>query len=131
LKSKDWAQQLLKNFHPLSKHLEHIMINLTPNAVKAMRRFIRGSETPVAGLRLMVSGGGCSGFQYGMRMEAEKAEDDTELEVEGIKLLVDPFSLPMIDEVKIDFIDSLTHTGFKFDNHNASAQCSCGQSFSV
>jgi iron-sulfur cluster assembly protein len=85
----------------------------------------------VVGLRLIVSGGGCSGLQYGMRLEAEKAEDDTEIEVEGIKLLVDPFSLPMIDDVNIDFIDSLTHTGFKFDNPNASAQCSCGQSFSV
>jgi iron-sulfur cluster assembly protein len=85
----------------------------------------------VAGLRLMVSGGGCSGFQYGMRLESEKAEDDTELEVEGVKLLVDPFTLPMIDEISIDFIDSLTQTGFRFDNPNASARCSCGQSFSI
>lgn len=110
---------------------EFKMINLTPNAVKAIQRFIRGSETPVAGLRLMISGGGCSGFQYGMRLEAEKAEDDWEIEVEGVKLLVDPFTHPMIDNVTIDFIDSLTHTGFKFDNPNASAQCSCGSSFSV
>ncbi|MDR3213696.1 MAG: iron-sulfur cluster assembly accessory protein [Azoarcus sp.] len=107
------------------------MINLTPNAVKAIRRFIRGSETPVAGLRLVVSGGGCSGLQYGMRLEAEKAEDDMELEVDGIRLLVDPFTLPMIDEVNIDFIDSLTQTGFRFDNPNANAKCSCGQSFSL
>jgi iron-sulfur cluster assembly protein len=107
------------------------MINLTPNAIKAIRRFIRGSETPVAGLRLMVSGGGCAGFQYGMRLEAEKAEEDTEIEIEGIRLFVDPFSLPMIGEVNIDFIDSLTHTGFKFDNPNANTRCSCGQSFSV
>ena len=107
------------------------MINLTPNAVKAIQRFIRGSETPVAGLRLMISGGGCSGFQYGMRLEAEKAEDDWELEVDGVKLLVDPMTMPMIDNVTVDFIDTLTHTGFKFDNPNASAQCSCGSSFSV
>ncbi|MDR3055936.1 MAG: iron-sulfur cluster assembly accessory protein [Zoogloeaceae bacterium] len=107
------------------------MIHLTPNAVKAINRFIRGSEQPVAGLRLLVSGGGCSGLRYGLRLESEKAEDDVEMEVEGIKLLVDPFSHPMMDEVSIDFIDSLTRTGFKFDNPNASAQCSCGQSFSV
>ncbi|MDR1887800.1 MAG: iron-sulfur cluster assembly accessory protein [Zoogloeaceae bacterium] len=107
------------------------MINFTPNAVKAIKRFMRASETPVAGLRLLISGGGCAGFQYGMRLEAEKAEDDVELEVEGIKLLVDPFTHPMIDEVNIDFIDSLTHTGFKFDNPNAAANCSCGQSFSM
>jgi iron-sulfur cluster assembly protein len=107
------------------------VINLTPNAVKAIKRFIRGSETPVVGLRLAISGGGCSGFQYGMRLEAEKADDDVEIEVEGIKLLVDPFTHPMIDEVNIDFIDSLTQTGFSFDNPNAAAKCSCGQSFSM
>lgn len=107
------------------------MIHLTPAATKAVQRFIRGSETPVIGLRLMISGGGCSGLQYGMKLEADKAEDDWELEVDGVKLLVDPMTMPMIDEVTIDFIDTLTHTGFKFDNPNASAQCSCGSSFSV
>jgi iron-sulfur cluster assembly protein len=107
------------------------MINLTPQALKAIQRFIRGSETPVAGLRLSISGGGCSGLQYGMKLESEKAEDDWELEVDGVKLLVDPMTMPLLDEVTIDFIDTLTHTGFKFDNPNASAQCSCGQSFSV
>lgn len=107
------------------------MINLTPAAIKAVQRFIRGSETPVAGLRLTVSGGGCSGLQYGMKLEADRVEDDMELEVDGVKLLVDPITLTMIDNVTIDFIDTLTHTGFKFDNPNASAQCSCGSSFSV
>jgi iron-sulfur cluster assembly protein len=107
------------------------MINLTPAAVKAVQRFIRGSETPVAGLRLMISGGGCSGLQYGMKLETEKADDDWELEIEGVKLLVDPMTMPMIDNVTVDFVDTLTHTGFKFDNPNASAQCSCGSSFSV
>ena len=107
------------------------MINLTPAAVKAVQRFIRGSETPVAGLRLMISGGGCSGLQYGMKLEAEKAEDDWELEVDGVKLLVDPMTMPMIDNVTVDFIDTLTQTGFKFDNPNASAQCTCGSSFSI
>jgi iron-sulfur cluster assembly protein len=78
-----------------------------------------------------ISGGGCSGLQYGMKLEAEKADDDWELEIEGVKLLVDAMTLPMIDNVTVDFVDTLTHTGFKFDNPNASAQCSCGSSFSV
>ena len=107
------------------------MINLTPAAKKAVQRFIRGSEKPVIGLRLLISGGGCSGLQYGMRLEDTLAEDDWEIEVEGIKLLVDAASHPLLDNVTIDFIESLTHTGFKFDNPNASAQCSCGSSFSV
>ena len=107
------------------------MIQLTPAALKAVQRFIRGSETPVIGLRLSVSGGGCSGLQYGMKLENEKAEDDWEIEIDGVKLLVDPITMPMIEDVSIDFIDTLTHTGFKFDNPNASAKCACGSSFSV
>lgn len=79
----------------------------------------------------MIPDGSCAGFQPGMRLEAEKSEDDVEIEVEGIKLLVDPFTYPLLDKVRIDFIDSFTHTGFQFHNPNASAQCSCGQSFSV
>ncbi|MBT0960548.1 HesB/IscA family protein [Denitromonas iodatirespirans] len=107
------------------------MITLTPAAIQAVERFIRGSETPVAGLRLVVSGGGCSGLQYGMKLEAQKDADDWEMDIDGITLLVDPMTLPMIDNVTIDFIDTLTHTGFKFDNPNAAGSCACGQSFTV
>lgn len=107
------------------------MIHLTPAAAKAVQRFLRGTETPVAGLRLMISGGGCSGLQYGMKLEADKAEDDWEIQADGVTLLVDPMSYPLLDNVTIDFIETLTHTGFRFDNPNASAQCSCGQSFAA
>lgn len=106
------------------------MINLTHSAVKAIQRFMSDAETPMTGLRLMVSGGGCSGFQYWMRLEAKKAEDDTEIEVEGLWLFIAPFTLPMVDEINIDFIDNLTRSGFKFDNPKAAARCSCGHSCS-
>lgn len=107
------------------------MINLTANATKAIRRFIKGAETPVAGLRIFVSGGGCSGMQYGLRLEQEKSEDDFEFEIDEFKLLVDPMSRPMIEGITVDFVDSLTHTGFKFNNPNATGSCACGQSFSA
>ncbi|MEW5890259.1 MAG: iron-sulfur cluster insertion protein ErpA [Pseudomonadota bacterium] len=107
------------------------MINLTPNAVKAIHRFIRSSKTPVAGLRIMIQGGGCSGFQYGLRLEQEMQEDDIPIEVEGVKVLVDPMSYTLVAGVTVDFIDTLTHTGFKFDNPNATSTCGCGQSFSM
>jgi iron-sulfur cluster assembly protein len=107
------------------------MIELTPNAAKAMQRFIKGAENPVVGLRIFVSGGGCSGLQYGLRLEQEKGEDDFEFDISGCKLLVDPMSRPMLEGVTVDFIDSLTQTGFKFSNPNASASCACGQSFSA
>jgi iron-sulfur cluster assembly protein len=107
------------------------MIELTPSAAKAMQRFIKGAENPVVGLRIFVSGGGCAGLQYGLRLEQERSEDDYEYDISGCKLLVDPMSRPMLEGVTVDFIDSLTQTGFKFSNPNASASCACGQSFSA
>jgi iron-sulfur cluster assembly protein len=107
------------------------MITLTPSATKAMHRFIKGAENPVVGLRIFVSGGGCAGFQYGLRLEQEKAEDDELMLIDGIPVLIDPMSYPMLAGLSIDFIDSLTQTGFKFSNPNAATSCACGQSFSA
>ena len=107
------------------------MINLTPAASKAVKTFIRGSETPVVGLRVFVEGGGCSGFKYGLRLEQSKAEDDLEFDLDGITLLVDPISVTMIEGLKVDFVDSLIQTGFKFSNPNVAASCACGESFCV
>lgn len=107
------------------------MLNLTPSALKAVNRFISTSGDPVVGLRIHVQGGGCSGLQYGMKLEAEKAEDDVLVEMDGVTILVDPFSAPLLDGVTVDFVDSLSGSGFKFENPNASAGCACGQSFSA
>lgn len=107
------------------------MITLTPKALQAVRRFVKGSSDPVFGLRIVVSGGGCSGLQYGMKLEAEKQDDDVLVEYEDITLLVDPFSAPLIEGVTVDFVDSLTGTGFKFDNPKATSSCACGQSFTA
>ncbi|MBI5330149.1 MAG: iron-sulfur cluster assembly accessory protein [Betaproteobacteria bacterium] len=107
------------------------MITLTPPAVSAIANFIKGNATPVAGLRIAISGGGCSGFQYGMKLEEAKAEDDVVLEVSGVTLLVDPFSAPLLTGVTVDFVDSLNGSGFKFVNPNASSSCACGSSFSA
>ncbi len=108
------------------------MINLTPAASTAINRFIKGAENPVAGLRIFVSGGGCAGLQYGLRLEQDKDEDDFDFDIgTTAKLLVDPISRPMLEGLTVDFIDSLTQTGFKFNNPNASGACSCGQSFSA
>jgi iron-sulfur cluster assembly protein len=107
------------------------MINLTPKAQTAIGNFIKGSATPVAGLRIAISGGGCSGFQYNMRLEEAKADDDMVVEIEGVILLVDPFSAPLLTGVTVDFVDSLNGSGFKFENPNASSSCACGSSFSA
>jgi iron-sulfur cluster assembly protein len=107
------------------------MITLTPNAVAAIDKFLKGSAEPVAGLRIAISGGGCSGFQYGMRLEETQAEDDVVVEISGVTLLVDPFSAPLLAGVTVDFVDSLNGSGFKFENPNATSSCACGSSFSA
>jgi len=107
------------------------MLTLTPSALSAVEKFIKGSDTPVAGLRISISGGGCSGFQYGMRLEEAQAEDDVLVAVGDVTLLIDPFSAPMLDGVTVDFVDSLNGSGFKFENPNATSSCACGSSFSA
>jgi iron-sulfur cluster assembly protein len=107
------------------------MLTLTPSALSAVEKFIKGSDTPVAGLRISISGGGCSGFQYGMRLEEAKADDDVAVAVGGVTLLIDPFSAPMLEGVTVDFVDSLNGSGFKFENPNATSSCACGSSFSA
>ncbi|MGD9172406.1 MAG: iron-sulfur cluster assembly accessory protein [Candidatus Thiodiazotropha sp.] len=107
------------------------MITLTENAQKAISRFIKGAETPVQGLRISVTGGGCSGMQYGLALEEAPSNDDTIVEVSGLKLFVDPYSAPMLKGVTVDFLDSMEGSGFKFENPNATASCGCGNSFSA
>lgn len=107
------------------------MITLTPAALSAVEKFIQGAASPVAGLRIAVSGGGCSGFQYGMSLEETAAEDDVVVDLGKVKLLVDPFSAPLLSGVTVDFVDSLNGSGFKFANPNATSSCACGSSFSA
>lgn len=107
------------------------MISFTPSAMKAVKRFVATSADPVAGLRILVSGGGCAGLQYGMRLEKARQDDDVVIDVDGLTVLLDPFSAPMLDGVSVDFVDSLSGSGFKFENPQASRSCACGQSFTA
>ena len=105
------------------------MIQLTDNAIGAVSRFIENANKPVLGLRIRVDGGGCSGFQYGMKLEESAAEDDQVVEIGGLKILVDPASGPLLENVTVDFLDGLEGSGFKFENPNATQSCGCGKSF--
>ena len=107
------------------------MINLTPKALSAVKRFLDTSRDPVAGLRISVAGGGCAGLQYGLKLEAEKDADDLTLDFGGLTVLVDPFSAPLLEGTTVDFVDSLSGSGFKFENPHAQKSCACGQSFTA
>ncbi len=107
------------------------MITLTESAVKAVGRFIGSSDKPTGGLRIEVTDGGCSGLSYGLRLEANESQDDTVIDCGEVKVFVDPLSLPKLDGMSIDFVDSLDGSGFKFTNPNAVKSCACGSSFTT
>ena len=107
------------------------MLTLTDNAIKAINRFITGSETGASGLRIQVSDGGCSGMQYGLKLEEAATTEDVVVESGGVKVFIDPASAPQITGVTVDFVESMEGSGFKFTNPNAKNPCSCGKSFSA
>ena len=106
------------------------MLNLTESAQVAVSRFMTGAEEPVSGLRISVTGGGCSGMQYSMALEKESSGDDTIVECGDIQVFIDPQSLPLLQDVTVDFLDTMDGSGFKFVNPNATNTCGCGSSFS-
>ncbi|MBF0305532.1 MAG: iron-sulfur cluster assembly accessory protein [Alphaproteobacteria bacterium] len=105
------------------------MLVLTEGAIEAVRQVIKGSDEPVAGLRVMVEAGGCQGMRYQLGLEAEMQPDDAVLDFGGVKVFLDPVSAPLLDGVAIDYVDNLEGAGFVFDNPGAKAQCGCGKSF--
>lgn len=107
------------------------MITMTDKAAKAASLFIKGSDTPTGGLRIAITGGGCSGYTYNLSIEADANADDKVVEHGKIKVFLDPSSAPLLDGVTIDFVESLDGSGFTFINPNASASCGCGKSFSA
>ncbi len=104
------------------------MITLTPRAAKPVRSMQADLNAPQKRLRVLVEGGGCSGFQYGMSFDEPKA-DDTQLESEGVPILIDPSSLAYLSGSSIDFDDGLHGKGFEIKNPNAQSTCGCGKSF--
>lgn len=82
-------------------------------------------------LRIAVSGGGCSGFQYGFSFDAQRNEDDEVIEQNGINIVVDNMSLMYVSGSQIDFVEDLIGSSFSLKNPNATASCSCGSSFAV
>ncbi|MAU00475.1 MAG: iron-sulfur cluster insertion protein ErpA [Anaerolineaceae bacterium] len=104
-------------------------INLTDAAVNTVKGLLEQKEVPNHGLRVFVSGGGCSGMQYGMALEAEPRPYDHVIEQDGVKVFVDPTSMMYLSNATIDYEDSIMGGGFKIDNPNAVSSCGCGSSF--
>lgn len=103
----------------------------TDNAAKKVKELIEEEGTPDLKLRVFVSGGGCSGFQYGFTFEEEVNEDDTQVQKDTVTLLIDPMSLQYLMGAEIDYQDNLQGSQFVIRNPQATTTCGCGSSFSV
>jgi iron-sulfur cluster assembly protein len=106
------------------------MITLTPSAAKHVQNFLTKRGKGV-GLRLGVRTSGCSGLAYKLEYADAVNPDDTTFECNGVKVLIDPKSLPYLDGTELDFTREGLNEGFKFRNPNVKDECGCGESFNV
>src|ERR1044072_1009422 len=105
-------------------------IRVSDRAAKRIAEILKAEPRP-AMLRVAVTGGGCSGFQYNFALDDAKAEDDLVLERGGAVVLLDSLSLEFLRGAEIDFVDALIGAPFKVNNPNAQSSCGCGTSFSI
>jgi iron-sulfur cluster assembly protein len=111
-------------------HRQFAMIHLTESAINRVRKVVEGEQN-VRGLRLGVRGGGCDGLTYAIQFESEPSARDNVFDYDGVKVFVDPKSLGYLDEMTVDYRETLMQHGFVFENPKAKHSCSCGTSFSV
>ena len=118
-------RQMATTEHELS------IVSLTPGAAAKIKDLMAEEpEGEASVLRIAVQGGGCSGFQYALGFDRGAQEGDNELQVNGVDVVVDPFSAPYLAGTEIDWVEGL-QAGFAINNPNVSASCGCGHSFQV
>jgi len=105
-------------------------VTVSARAAKRIAAILNSEPTPVM-LRLAVTGGGCSGFQYNFALDDARLDDDLVIERDGATVLIDPVSLDFLKGSEIDFVDDLIGASFKVINPNATSSCGCGTSFAV
>lgn len=104
---------------------------VTENAVAKVKSLLEEESNPELKLRVFVTGGGCSGFQYGFTFDELVAEDDAVVEKDGIEVLVDAMSYPYLVGACVDYEEGLSGSQFVVQNPNASSTCGCGSSFAI
>jgi iron-sulfur cluster assembly protein len=104
-------------------------ITLTPAAATAVQDLLAKRNLEGYALRVFISGGGCSGFQYGMALEGNVRENDLVTEQHGVKVVIDEVSISYLTGATVDYVDEIMGSGFKIENPNATSTCGCGSSF--
>ncbi len=113
----------------LADQVQNNTITVTPAAAQAVRDLLEKRNLTGYALRVFISGGGCSGFQYGMALEGNIREQDLSYEVDGVQVVVDEVSIDYLRGATIDYVEDVMGSGFKIENPNAVSSCGCGSSF--
>jgi iron-sulfur cluster assembly protein len=103
-------------------------VTITQAAANAVEQLIEKRELSGYALRVFISGGGCSGYQYGMALENNFRDSDLIIDSEGIQVVVDEVSINYLNGATIDYVEDVRGSGFKIENPNAMSSCGCGQS---
>jgi iron-sulfur cluster insertion protein len=106
-------------------------LQVSDEAIAKVRSLVQEEENPDLKLRVFVTGGGCSGFQYGFTFDEAVAEDDTVIDKDGVQVLVDALSIQYLQGSQVDYEEGLQGSRFLINNPNAKTTCGCGASFSV
>ena len=107
------------------------MVGFTDAAARKVQELILEEGNPALNLRVYISGGGCSGFQYGFTFDDTRAQDDIAIDNDGVTLLIDPLSFQYLTGAQVDYSETLQGAQFVINNPNATTTCGCGSSFSV
>ena len=111
--------------------VEERAVSLSASAAKRVAWLLEQEEQPGLMLRVAVSGGGCSGFQYGFSLDDTVNPDDRTFERDGVTAVIDEVSLDLLADSEIDYVEELVGASFQVKNPNAASSCGCGASFSI
>jgi iron-sulfur cluster insertion protein len=115
----------------VTSEIEERRVVLTENAARRIAMLKAQESAENAFLRIAVSGGGCSGFQYGLSFDDQRNDDDSVFERDGIAVVIDDVSLGLLNGAEVDFVEDLMGASFQIKNPNAASSCGCGNSFSI
>jgi len=115
----------------LSAETPELPIQFSDAAASKVKQLVEEEENPSLKLRVYVTGGGCSGFQYGFTFDEDVNPGDTEVEKQGVSMVIDPMSLQYLVGGTVDYTEGLEGSRFFVNNPNASTTCGCGASFSI
>ena len=105
------------------------LVTITPRAAARAKALLVSKGLPDGSLRVFIAGGGCSGYQYGMALAQEVEADDTIIDTEGVRIVIDSDSARLIGGAEVDYVEDLMKSGFTIYNPNATSSCACGSSF--